>query len=204
MDGPLYDGDGLPPDVDARVRAELRDGERLIWVGQPVPGRFARRALPFVLFGVPWTAFALFWMGMAAFMMFGAGGNNGGFGFMACFPLFGLPFVLIGFGMLSSPYWMRLQAKRTCYALTDRRAIIWSASLFGSVEVRSYGPEALGKISRTEYPDGTGDLVLEEVVTVGRDSDGHGTTYRKRHGFLAIRNVRRVEELLRAALLPDG
>ena len=62
----------------------------------------------------------------------------GAFGVL--FPLFGLPFVMVGVGMLSSPFWLRRRAKRTCYALTDRRAILWEAGWFGSVEVRSYGP----------------------------------------------------------------
>lgn len=207
MDGPLFDNNCLPADLEDQVRSEMRDGERPLWVGQPKPGRFARQALPIVLFGIPWTAFALFWMAAASGMVFGGFGNNGapgGFWAFDYFPLFGLPFVLIGLGMLSSPYWLRRQAKRTCYALTDRRAILWQAGKFGSVTVRSYGPEALHKTHRTEYADGDGDLVFEEVVLVGRDSDRYRTTNTTRHGFMAIGNVRGVEELLRRTLQTGG
>ena len=49
--------------------------------------------------------------------------------------------------------------------LTDRRAIIWRARWLGSVEVRSYEPASLTRLVRTEYPDGTGDLVFEERIT---------------------------------------
>ena len=189
--------------MDVLVRSELSDGERLLWVGQPRPSRFAYGAIPIVLFGVPWTGFALFWIASAS--SFGGSNNvNGsppGVGVFRFFPLFGLPFVLIGLGMLSSPYWLWRQAKRTCYALTDRRAMLWKAGMFGSVAVRSYGPEALDKVSRTAYPNGCGDLVFEEVVTIGRDSDGNRTTSTTRHGFMAIERVREVEELLRKALL---
>ena len=38
-----------------------------------------------------------------------------------CFPLFGLPFVLIGLGMLTAPHWAKRKALRTAYAVTDRR-----------------------------------------------------------------------------------
>lgn len=201
MDSPLFANSSLPDELDARVRSELRDGEQLLWVGQPRPGRYARQAIPIVLFGIPWTAFALFWTAMASGMLFGGNGGPGKFeAFFACFPLFGVPFVLIGLGMLSSPYWLWRQAKRTCYALTDRRAIIWQADKFGSVSVRSYGPEALGKVYRTEYADGSGDLVFEEVVSLGRNGDRITTT--TRHGFMAISNVREIEELLRKVLLP--
>ncbi len=206
MDGQMFDGSSLPADLDARVRSEMRGGERPLWVGQPRPGRFARRSIPIVLFGIPWTAFAVFWMAAASGILFGGFAGNGGPGgfeaFLACFPLFGLPFVLVGLGMLSSPYWLVRQARRTCYALTDQRAILWQAGQFGSVSVRSYTSEALGKTHRTEYADGSGDLVFEEVVTVGRDSDGDRTT--TRHGFMAIGNVREVEELLRRVLRPGG
>jgi hypothetical protein len=134
----------------------------------------------------------------------GAGGLPGGFGaIFACFPLFGIPFVLVGLGMLTAPIWMRARARQVCYALTDRRAIVWEPRFFRGVEVRSYGPAQLGKIRRTEYPDGSGDLVFEEVITFGRNSEGYTTTNRQRHGFLCIANVRQIEELLRKALRPD-
>ncbi|MCE9530678.1 MAG: hypothetical protein K8T89_06060 [Planctomycetes bacterium] len=201
MDIPLFDNSSLAPELDTRVRSELRDNEQLLWVGQPRPGRCARQALPIVLFGIPWTAFALFWMVAASGMLFGGGGGLGAIGII--FPLFGLPFVLIGLAMLSSPYWLRKRAKRTCYALTNRRAIVWKASWFGSVEVRSYGPNELTKLRRVEYPNGEGDIVFEETtVTFGRDADGNRTAQTNRNGFMAIENVRAIEELLRKALQP--
>src|SRR3712207_4913094 len=115
----------LPEEIDNRVRSELRDREHLVWAGQPRPSRVMRSAIPIVLFGIPWTAFAIFWMVVASGMLFGGfgGGGPGPFGaFFSCFPLFGLPFVLVGLGMLSSPFWMYRRAKRTCYAVTDQRA----------------------------------------------------------------------------------
>jgi hypothetical protein len=204
MDMLLYGDSRLSPELDARVRKELREGEQLLWVGQPLPRRFSRQALPIVIFGIPWTAFALFWMAMASGIVFGGfQAGNGAFGLVSLlFPLFGLPFVLIGIGMLSSPYWMRRRAMRTCYALSDRRAILWEPGWSSSVEVRSYGPAELAKMRRVDYADGSGDLIFEEVVSVGRDSDGHRTTHTRRHGFIGIDRVREIEELLRKALLP--
>jgi hypothetical protein len=193
MGTPLFNDSSLPADLSVQVRNELRDGERLLWVGQPRPGRFARQAGCVVLFAIPWTAFAIFWMANALFP--GAGGQGQGGGALDwCFALFGLPFVLIGLLLLSSPYWVIRHAKRTCYALTDRRAILRKPGLLGGIEVRSYGPAELTKLHRVDYSDGVGDLVFEEVK-VGADGDGT-----QRHGFLAIDNVRKVEELLRKAL----
>src|SRR5579875_316473 len=144
MSEPFLFGDSyLPEELDARVRSELEPGEQLLWVGQPRPSRFVYQTLPIVFFGIPWTAFALLWTGMAIWGLWGnagaapmqAQGMMGGV-FSVCFPLWGLPFILIGLGMLSSPFWAIRRAKRTCYALTDRRAIHIEAGAFRSVEVR--------------------------------------------------------------------
>jgi hypothetical protein len=197
---PLFHDSRLPPELDARVRSELRDGELLLWVGQPRPGRFARSAIPMVLVAIPFTAFALFWIVAASGMMLGAfkGGVHAVF---ACFPLFGLPFVLVGFGMLASPYWMLRRAKRTCYALTDQRAILWHAGWFGSTDVRSYGPAALARIHRSEHRDGSGDLIFEVVTSYGDIRHRYRTAHSSYHGFIAIDKVREVEALISKALL---
>jgi hypothetical protein len=189
----------LPPDLDALVQAELVTGERLLWVGQPLPRRYLLFSIPIVLFAIPWTGFAVFWVLTASGMLFGGMGNNapGPGGFFACFPLFGLPFILIGLGLFSSPYWLLRKARRTCYALTDRRAIIWEPGVFSSISVRSYGPDQLKRIRRNQRADGTGDLIFEEMATY--DNEGHRSISSR--GFMAIPQVRDIEELLRKALL---
>src|SRR5262245_16164028 len=195
----------LPEELDNRVRSELRSGEWLVWTGQPLPRRFMRSSIPIVLFGIPFTAFALFWMAGASGLLFGGGvgGPGGADAFFICFPLFGVPFVLVGLGMLSSPLWMYRRARRTCYALTDQRAIVWTAGWFGSTEVRSFAPAALGRMLRRGYADGSGDLIFEEFVSVNRDSEGGWRSQRSERGFLGIADVREVEELVRRTLLPD-
>lgn len=190
MDDPSFGG-SLPPELDARVRSELRGGERLLWVGQPRPGRFARPSVAIVIFGVVWT------YGVVDLSIFMVGFPKGGpFTIVNLFfLLFCIPFVVIGLGMLGSPFWFVRLARRTCYALTDRRAILWEAGWFGGIEVRSYSPADLTKLHRVDYSDGVGDLVFEEVKI---SSDNDST---QRHGFLAVDRVREIEERMRKALL---
>ena len=203
MHGPLFDSSTLPAELDDRVRSELRDGERLLWVGQPRPAWFPRESLPVMLFGIPFTAFSIFWMVAATGILFGdTDGKGPTLAFRILFPLFGLPFVLIGLWMVLAPYWHRRKAKRSCYALTDRRAILWEAGSFRSVAVRTYGPDDLSKVYRVEYGNGRGDLVFEEIHRQRRSSKGRRWTSVTRHGFLDVDNVRGVEELLRKVLLP--
>jgi hypothetical protein len=197
--------EGLSPQLKAQIEAELAGDEKLVWLGQPVVGRYARKSIPLVIIGLFFTGFSLFWMGLSGGAAWfgqgpGAGGvPGGGIGavLFGCFPLCGLPFLLIGLGMVVSPWWMRGLARRTCYAITERRAIIWEPSLFGVRQVRSYTASGLGALSRVERGDGIGDLVFEEFRT--RNSDGNTQTTRR--GFLAIANVHEVENLLRKTLL---
>ncbi|MEJ5277038.1 MAG: hypothetical protein WHU94_14100 [Thermogemmata sp.] len=194
----------LPEELDCRVHSELRHDERLIWTGRPKPSRFMWSSIPIFLFGIPWTAFAVFWMAMASRMLFDEAGGNRPEGvdvFFTCFPLFGVPFVLIGLGMLSSPFWMYRSAQHTCYALTNQRAIIWAAGWFGGIEVRSFKAADLVKLTRREYADGSGDLVFEVSVTEIRDNDSYLHFHRTVRGFLGIENVREVEELVQRTLL---
>jgi hypothetical protein len=199
----------LPPEIETLIESELASGEKLLWVGQPRPRRFLSWSIPIVLFGIPWTAFSVFWMAMAGGMGWFArnaadaapGDGNAEPGIIAlitsCFFLFGLPFVLIGLGMLSSPWWMLRRAKKTAYALTDRRAIVMEPGWFSGRTVRSYDGQQLGRMARTERSDGSGDLVFEDYYT--RDSDGG--RMRTIRGFMAIDRVREVEELVRKSLL---
>lgn len=181
----------LPQKLRSLVESEMQAGERINWMEQPIPGRMARMTLPIVLFGIPWTAFALSWTASAAW---GTSKVEGGPGLFSAFPLFGLPFILIGLGMLSSPYWSRRKAHRSAYVLTDRRAILFSADWRGSVTVRSFEPERLTDLQRKQHADGSGDLVFAQDSR--RDSDGGRHTIDV--GFLAIREVKNVEELVKA------
>jgi hypothetical protein len=174
---------------------EIASGERLIWYAQPRPGRLAWRATPLVLFGIPWTAFAVFWMcGAAGFSMPHLDKDMGPMSWMPLlFPLFGLPFVLIGLGMLLSPLWLMRKASRTLYAITDRRAIVFSGGW--STTITSYGPERLTQLTRKERPDGSGDIIIAPLLMVNNYDQGRRTPWGE--GLFGVAQVHEVEELLR-------
>lgn len=179
----------LPPDVARWVEAELQSGERVVWSGQPIASRFARRRMAAVLLGIPWTAFAIVWMaGVSGDKML-----DFSHGFDLFPLLFGVPFVLAGFGMLSSPYWMMRKARKTAYVITDRRAIVLAGGPRGSTVIRSFEPDQLKDIRRVQKADGTGDLIFERTWAL----DDHGMqTSRTDHGFLAIADVRSIEQTI--------
>jgi hypothetical protein len=191
----------LSPDLEDRLQSELQPGERLVWAGQPRLDLATRQAWFLVPCGIVFGGFALFWIVGAAGMGGFAAWNFAPAGLLGCFPLFGVPFFLIGLWLIASPYWLRRRAQQMLYALTDQRAIVFEPGWRGAVTVRNYSAAGLGRMSRTERPDGSGDLVFEEFTTSGTAGDSHRTSQTTRRGFLAIDRVREVEELVRKTLL---
>lgn len=174
----------LPPHEAALQRA-LQPGERVRWTGQPDPRRTVLPSLLIWLFFIPWTAFSVFWMAAAS-------------GFEVptftkpnhWFALFGLPFVLIGLGGLSSPLWVWRRARRTFHAITDRRALTIVDGR--SMKVESWAPDQFERIARTERPDGSGDLLF---ATLQNRSSGSRSPLAV--GFRGVANVRDAERELR-------
>ncbi len=177
----------MPKHLKEQVDRELERGEKIKWIGLPTPRFFTAASLSSFLFAIPWTTFALFWT-------FGASGFKlpdfrRGFSF---FPLlFGLPFVLIGLGLLSSPLLAYRKSLRTVYVVTDQRAIIFNGGW--STTIYSYPPDKLQNIYRKENRNGTSDLIVAHRAW--RDSDGDSRT--EKIGFLGIRDAKQVEKMLK-------
>lgn len=174
----------IPQTLRDLVKKELERDERIEWIGMPKVAYFTPGSTVTVLFGIPWTAFAIFWTVTAAW---GTSNMKDGPGLFSLFPLFGLPFILIGIGMLSSPFWAYWRASKTVYAISDRRVITieggWSKT------IRSYASDNLKDVFRKEKKDGSGDIILSQRIW--RDSDGDRQL--ESFGLLRIANVKDVE-----------
>lgn len=143
----------IPGELQDRVENELGQEEGVEWMDMPRARLFTPGSVGVFMFGIPWTAFAVFWMcGAAGFQVpdFKEG--------IDYFPLFGLRFVLIGLGMLSSPYWAYRKMLRTVYVITDRRAILFEGGR--TTTIRSFRPGELGQVHRRERKNGYGDVVI--------------------------------------------
>jgi len=177
----------VPYDLRERVDRELEPGERVQWLEMPVARYFTPAAVGAFLFGIPWTAFAIFWTAGAAWGTTRPGAG----GLFHVFPLFGVPFILIGLVMLSAPIWAYRKALKTVYVITDRRAITFDGGW--TTTIRSYGPEQLNEVYRKERKDGTGDIIIARRAW--RDSDGDRRS--EELGFLRIRDPKTVEAMLK-------
>lgn len=178
----------IPKDLRRRIDRELQPAERVRWMEQPVPRLFTAASIATFLFGIPWTSFAVFWMWGAA--GFEAPDLREGIQPQHLFALFGVPFVLIGLGMLSSPYWMWRAARNTVYLITDKRAIAIEGG--HSTVIRSFYPDQLQNLYRREQRDGSGDV----IITTRHWKDNDGDRHHEDIGFKNIRNPQEAQRLL--------
>ena len=182
-------------EVQQVATAQLDGGEKLLWSGSPRPSQAALSVLPATLMGVPFLGFACFWVTMA---LHGVSRMPRTAGPWFLFPLFGLPFVLVGLGMLLSPLWAWLLARRTVYAVTDKRVLIIGGA-FGR-NVQSFTAVELGDFTRSERADGSGTLWFGWRAAPTRNM----TPGRARIGFVGVADVRTVEQLIRDHVLPHA
>ncbi|WP_148714470.1 hypothetical protein [Chitinolyticbacter meiyuanensis] len=173
----------LPASLQKRLHAELKPGEIVVWAGQPIPSHFMRSGFGLWLFFIPWTAFSVFWMAGAS--GFTLPDFSHGWSF---FPLFGLPFLLIGLGGLGTPYFLWRKAKHIVYATTSLRALILQGEKTFSVQ--SFWPADLTRLERKEHPDGSGSLFF------AKEAEEPGGSKSKLRGFMAIAKVRQAEQAL--------
>jgi len=106
--------------IQQSVQAELVAGEQVLWSGQPVRAFFCKRDILELPFGIFWLAFSIFWM-------WGASGhfNNPKNKGPAWFPLFGIPFVLIGVYLVFGKFFYRSWKRtRTYFAVTNKRVLV--------------------------------------------------------------------------------
>jgi hypothetical protein len=134
---------------------QLDSGERLLWSGQPRGGLRLRGQDAFLIpFSILWGGFAISWEYMAWTGAAKAHGPGAG-----VFPLFGVPFVLIGLYLIFGRFFADARARaRTFYGVTNERIIIISG-LF-SQQTKSLQLRTLTDVSLTQRTDGSGTITF--------------------------------------------
>jgi hypothetical protein len=187
----------MPSIQDSSIEQELSAGERLLWKGRPRSGIRLQASDAFLIpFSLVWGGFAIFWEisvltriprdQVTAWV----------------FPLFGLPFVLIGFYIIFGRFLVDARRReRTEYAVTNQRAII--ASGVFSRKIRSINLRSTPDITLTEKSDKSG------TITFGASMPAYGWWTQGNQwfpgmaplpsAFEAVENVRAVYEIVRKA-----
>lgn len=167
----------LPDELRQRVEGELAPDEWIRWVGQPRARRQIWDTLLLTLFGIPLIL-------MSMLIVVGPEGN-------VSRTLALLPF-LAGLGVLCTPLWAIRRSRRTVYLLTDRRAVILRVET--RLLVQSFAPTSLQRVQCRAFRSGYGDLLFR----LGDAASGYTeTSSAEIPGFRSIRDVRRVESVVR-------
>lgn len=166
------------------AHSELREGETLLWVGEPDPLRAAIQCMILSIFGAVWTGGCI--VSVVSSTRESPGMEH------AMYWVLAAPFLAVGAALFLTPLWNYLWAQATTYAITDQRVMI--ITILHSRRVQSFGRDEIVLYEIVERRDGSGDLAIARGTV--RDSDGRDASYRIK--FIGIPEVRSVERLLRA------
>jgi len=182
-----------PGDAQLRAQSELQSGESIYWTGTADPGRAALSALPAALFGIPFAGFSMFWINSTyqASSHISKSPNAFAKSFSA-FPLFGLPFLFVGLGIVLAPLWAYLKGRSTVYAITNQRVMVISGN--GTRSVKSLTPADIVSVDHRERADGSGDVV---ICTNGILRSNNGASQVK-VALLGVPNVKEVAQQVMA------
>ena len=180
-----------PGDAQQRAQSELQSGESLYWTGTADPGRAALSALPATIFGIPFAGFALFWITQAfhATNAMSKSSHNAFASGFQVFPLFGVPFLLVGVGIILAPLWAFLRGGSTVYAVTNQRVMVIPGTSPRSV--KSFTPADILSVEHRERPDGSGDIVL---VTNAMTRGNNNFVSPVKVALIGVTNVKQVAQ----------
>lgn len=186
------------PELASLLRAELLPGEHLLWSASPAPHK-QLHAFWIWLFGIPWTAFSLYFQVlvlMSAFETVQSAPSGGDRGVGIFFSLLLIPFVAAGFVMLWAPFETLRKARRTIFGLTDRRML--SVTAGRKLESTSVMLQQMGPIDVQVGSKGYGNVRIQ--TGTGLDSDGDQSI--NRFELLGVPDVARLKGLLLGQMCP--
>lgn len=208
------------PDI---LESELYDNEEVVWWGQPIPAQMALQVdVMSIIISAAVAGFAVFFyiftqdmFAERSFSSFGSSRSGGVFSFVQIMFTIVPAIMFLGAGwQVITPLRNYIIALRTYYLLTNQRAVIVKNLL--STQVRSFYDENISRLDVRHFGNNTGSIIFstEQVtqkvhsrnnggftVTFNDDGVNFGSRSRTRtvtirHGFMAIQDVRTVEDMM--------
>jgi hypothetical protein len=179
-------------DLD-RIERRLTTGERAYWVGRPdTRVHLSRGDLFLVPFSVLWASFAIFWEATAIASRA-----------PLLFPLWGVPFVLVGLYMVAGRFFFAAnRRRRTLYAVTNQRVMSLVQGRRGDTVGAVY-LSAIPSISTSTRSHVRGDVVFASSSLVGSEWANKGLGWfaqgdnaNATFGFYEIDDARAVADLV--------
>ena len=180
-----------PAAIADAVSRELL-GESVLWAASPDRWVYASKHWKTALFGIPFTAFALFWTYGTSHIP-----AKSGQGVAIFFPLWGLMFVLLGLSKFLAPLWAAWRAGSVYYVVTERRAIIFEKSF--KLNIKSFPRSSVAGYERVSSGGAAGSIIFQRIT----DRSGKGTRVRE-IGFIGLSEYAGAEQALNKLLEGDG
>ncbi len=194
----------VPEHIASEAKREIEQGEKTLWIGQPVAKVLFLRRLWMSGVGLICIAVAVGSFLLLVMPLFSKPPDKGMEYIVILFPIV---FGITGICMTYAPFWEFRRAGKTWYLMTNRRAIVHWQQFFG-ISHTEYVPEQLLGHFHKSAGMGVGDVVFKTDVTIHSTLYQTNTTdYTARkveksyRGFLAIRNAKQVADVLSEALV---
>jgi hypothetical protein len=204
----------VPAELKGKTLAGLDANEKPVWIGQPVPKLILLRSSGYFAGSAIGILAALIWLVVVLALPTPAAGRSqpgqpattaaASTSPIAVLLPIGLLFVSVCVSAVPLLRWHT--ATRTCYALTNRRAVVYKQGLFGTTR-ESYTPLEVSNMRRSDswLTAGSGDLIFRtvQVVTTSQTRPGKFSSSVKtiHYGFLAIAHLGEVEKIVRETLI---
>jgi len=193
--------DDMDTDLRAILKGELEPGERLLWAGRSDPVA-KRLGLEFYLFSASaMILLVLGLMGIASYLNAERHHHSDEHSIGVGLLFVGVACVIV-IGLNANWYQRRYEFRRRSnilYAVTDRRAIVWTPEPKGNaIRIKTVQRGQIKNVERVQRPDGSGSLFFsigQGDVSPVYDFDWHA------FGFKDIHDVRRVEQIVRNNLV---
>jgi hypothetical protein len=185
-------------DLRAHIKGELDPGERLLWAARAIPipnppgcAYYGWGAIALALTAVAGGLFVRGWHRR----WFDDGSPT--MGGLICFGIACFIMALIVFNLFNHRDQERRKAK-FLYAITDRRAIIWTPEpKKKGVRLRTLVRGQIANLERVQRPDGSGDLYFTGRSHAAPVEEFGWTAF----AFTNVHEVRRVEQIVRNNLI---
>jgi len=168
----------LSNDIKIWIQYELKVREVVVWAGQPL-SREDMKPISDLLFFLVCSFFFICFV----FSVFELSIKYYFFALLIM-----MPFFIIAFD--SSSFHSVPKSLSTVYMITNLRAISFDAS--SARKFISYYPRQLKNIEKRQNMDGSGSIIFETEIYINRG----GIKSSRMHGFIAIKDVNRVGDLL--------
>jgi hypothetical protein len=182
------------------LQDELLPEEQILWSGQPDASVIFTKAdairIPFSLL---WGGFACFWEYMALGGVRGMNLHNSPDAIATIFPLFGIPFVLMGlYFVFGRFFYKRYMKLRTYYVLTNKRVLAFTGK--DARKLRAVRLDTLSNIEKNIDPSGFGTVIFGNKSPMAFFDDSGMEFFNRQYGeptmaFFGIREARQVYDI---------